>query len=94
MKDDSIEPPSGEVLDTWHADSMLLLMCGAALLDAIKRGKIQRATVLALVDEFMARCDEKTLSELFLITGKQINLSADPKELMRQVKSLSSFGPF
>ena len=66
-------------------------LAGAALLDAVNRGLVQRKIVLALVDEFLTRCDEHTLRQLVSITGIRIDPTADATEVIQQIRSLSTY---
>ena len=66
-------------------------LAGAALLNAVNSGRITRVVVLALVDEFLLKCDERTLQELASITGKRIDTDADAADVIQQMKSLSTY---
>lgn len=78
--------------DIWNdAAARAKFLAGAALLDAVNSGRIRRALVLALVDEFLLKCDERALQELASITGKRIDTSADAADVIQQVRSLSTY---
>ena len=78
--------------DIWSdAAARAKFLAGAALLDAVDRGWIQRKIVLALVDEFLTRCDERTLQELASITGKRIDATTNAAEVIQQIRSLSTY---
>lgn len=78
--------------NTWSdATARAKFLAGAALLDAVDRGWVQRKIVLALVDEFLTRCDDHSLRQLVSITGMHIDLTADATEVIQKIRSLSTY---